>query len=258
MATKLLSLALLALPILSNAQLVPTAPGPGGVFKEGGPCSLAWTVDTTGQWKHTFIELMDGPNDQMHHLATVAQIDGTDPTKTSLTITCPKATAGQNTTWTTRFTIADANGASTPPANAKQPNGDPVPWGVGQLIDTSNGSPPPPTAPPGQVDDSTVSGGGTTSPNSTSPILTAGIPSSVSSTASVPSLSPSSMVSVPSASFGGVSPASSPLTPATTTSSGSGPGSSSAGGGGNGAVANSMSAVSCVAIAAIFGAVVFY
>lgn len=49
-----------------------------------------------------------------------------------------------NKTWTTRFTIASPSGASTPPANPRQPgSNDPIPWGIGNLVDESNSVPPP-------------------------------------------------------------------------------------------------------------------
>ena len=35
--------------------------------------------------------------------------------------------------WTTRFTITDENGNSTPPTEDAQPNGDKIPWGTGAL-----------------------------------------------------------------------------------------------------------------------------
>jgi hypothetical protein len=46
--------------------------------------------------------------------------------------TAPGA-AAEGAQWTTRFTIADATGATTPPENAAQPDGDAIPWGVGAL-----------------------------------------------------------------------------------------------------------------------------
>jgi hypothetical protein len=45
--------------------------------------------------------------------------------------------------WTTRFTITDENGNSTPPTNATQSNGDKIPWGTGMLVngtDLASGS----------------------------------------------------------------------------------------------------------------------
>ena len=42
-----------------------------------------------------------------------------------------------NLTWTTRFTIAAADGSTTDPANSTQPDGSAIPWGVGELVDES-------------------------------------------------------------------------------------------------------------------------
>jgi len=179
----LLAVASLAVPLLSSAQQTfnPTAPGPNDSFKPGAPCSISWDADTSGKWKQTFIELMTGPNQQMIHLATVGTVDGTDPTKTTFSFPCPSVTpnsaiyfyqftaAGQNTTWTGRFAITDASGATTQPPNAKQPDGSPIPWGPGKLLDASQGSPPPPTAPAGQIDGSGGSGAGSASGSSVSP-----------------------------------------------------------------------------------------
>lgn len=55
-------------------------------------------------------------------------------------------TSSSSTTkyWTTRFTITDENGNSTPPTEAAQPNGDKIPWGTGTLAgDNSTISSPP-------------------------------------------------------------------------------------------------------------------
>ena len=49
---------LIAGSILVRADPVPTAPGPGDVFKVGGQCSFTWTADTTGTWKEMNVELI--------------------------------------------------------------------------------------------------------------------------------------------------------------------------------------------------------
>ena len=65
------SLALLiAGSALVRADPVPTAPGPGDVFKVGGQCSFTWTADTTGTWKEMKVELMSGSNFQMNHITS--------------------------------------------------------------------------------------------------------------------------------------------------------------------------------------------
>lgn len=43
--------------------------------------------------------------------------------------------------WTTRFTITDKNGNSTPPTETTQPNGDKIPWGTGTITDDSSSLP---------------------------------------------------------------------------------------------------------------------
>ncbi|KAI0358222.1 hypothetical protein OH77DRAFT_1421533 [Trametes cingulata] len=143
--------ALLAGTAVVRADPVPTAPGPGDVFKEGTQCTFTWDVDTTGTWKEMNVELMTGDNFNMIHLTTVAKLDGTDASKTTFSYDCPQVTPNSaiyfyqftsptaaNRTWTTRFAIGDASGNVTPPPNATQPgSGDSIPWGVGQLVDPS-------------------------------------------------------------------------------------------------------------------------
>jgi len=93
------------------------------------------------------VELMSGSNLQMNHITTVASVDGT---KTgTFSFACPEVTpnsaiyfyqfSSPNSSvisWSTRFTIAGADGSTTPPANANQPSpaNPPIPWGVGDLV----------------------------------------------------------------------------------------------------------------------------
>ncbi|KAF8585409.1 hypothetical protein K439DRAFT_1343454 [Ramaria rubella] len=230
-----IAVASLALPLLTAAQLVPTGPSPGQVFKEGAACTITWNADPSGKWKTTFIELMTGPNNPMVHLATVAQVDGTDPTKASFSMPCPSVTpnsaiyfyqftaAGQSTTWTGRFAISDGSGNTTPPPNGTQPDGSNIPWGLGQFVNAGAGSPPPPTAPSGQID------GSNSTPNNSlpPPVLTASVPispASIPPTAAASAGPPSASVSAPpSASTPPSAPA--PSTPGSTQGSPPGPGS---------------------------------
>ncbi len=62
--------ALIAGSALVRADPVPTAPGPGDVFKVGGQCTFTWDVDTTGVWKEMNVELMSGSNLQMNHITS--------------------------------------------------------------------------------------------------------------------------------------------------------------------------------------------
>ena len=57
---------------------------------------------------------------------------------------------GLDPTWTTRFAIADANGKTTAPANANQPEGGSpaIPWGQGQLVYAASPSATPAAAKP--------------------------------------------------------------------------------------------------------------
>ncbi|GJF00279.1 hypothetical protein PsYK624_165630 [Phanerochaete sordida] len=134
----------------------PSEPGPGSVYNEGSNCLVSWDPDTSGSWKTMNIELMCGDNFNMVHLTTVATVDGTDATKASFTYPCPQVAPNApiyfyqftspdspDTLWTTRFAIADASGNVTPAPNATQPNGDSIPWGIGQLADPSDASPAP-------------------------------------------------------------------------------------------------------------------
>jgi hypothetical protein len=148
--------ALLALsaPLSTFADVTPSEPGPGDVSNAGQPCNIVWSGDRPDSgvnWKNMAIELMTGDNLNMVHITTVATgQDGSVDGKFSYT--CPEVTPNSaiyfyqftapgaiNATWTTRFTIASATGATTPPANANQPGpgGAAIPWGVGALVDPS-------------------------------------------------------------------------------------------------------------------------
>ncbi|PLW45520.1 hypothetical protein PCANC_10142 [Puccinia coronata f. sp. avenae] len=127
------------------AGVVPTAPGPGQIFQEGGNCTLSWNLDTTNKWTSFTVDLMSGSNTAMQPVTNVFKDrDGTKG-DTSYSWKCPNVTpnsaiyfyqftqAGADTTWTTRFTIASSSGETTPPANSVQPGGAAIPWGVGRL-----------------------------------------------------------------------------------------------------------------------------
>ncbi|KAF8515918.1 hypothetical protein JB92DRAFT_36669 [Gautieria morchelliformis] len=266
------SIVSLALPLLSAAQLVPTGPGSADSFKQGSPCTTSWTADTSGKWKNTFIELMTGPNQPMVHLATVANVDGTDPTKTSISFPCPSVSPnaaiyfyqftaqGQNTTWTTRFTISDPSGATSSPPNATQPDGEAIPWGTGKLLDSTQGSPPPPTAPAGQIDGS-GSGSGAQSGQSSAPVLTASGASSSSSILSAtagPSSNPvpSAAQSISPSGVSTVRVAASTTAASTPSSAPASTGSSSPNGAR--AIATSVSAVPALVAAAALGLFALY
>jgi len=143
----MISIALLSALLLglTSAAVVPTAPGPGQVFREGDQCTLSWSLDTTGKWTSFNVDLMSGSNFAMQPVTNVFK--GRDGTKGENTYSwkCPQVTPnsaiyfyqftqdGADTTWTTRFTIASPTGQVTPPANSVQPGGAAIPWGIGQL-----------------------------------------------------------------------------------------------------------------------------
>ncbi|OAX37064.1 hypothetical protein K503DRAFT_720300, partial [Rhizopogon vinicolor AM-OR11-026] len=144
----LLALTLSLLAVISvHADPNPTNPGPGDVFIEGQSCAITWSPDTTGVWKTMDIELKTGDNFNMINLTMVGTVDGTDATKTSFSFPCPQvsphspiyfyqfSTPASNTSyWTGRFTITDNANDIVPPAQSTQPDGEAIPWGVGQLV----------------------------------------------------------------------------------------------------------------------------
>jgi len=150
--------AIFAASLLVFADPTPTAPGPNDSFSEGTNCTFAWSADSNAgstTWKIMNVELMSGSNLDMVHLTTVAtNLDGT---ATSIyNYPCPEVTPNSaiyfyqftsplspNISWTSRFTIANADGLSTPPSEAKQPDGSAIPWGNGTLVDPSQAVPPP-------------------------------------------------------------------------------------------------------------------
>jgi hypothetical protein len=131
--------------LLVCADPTPSIPGPGDVYNEGSNCQIAWSADTSGTWTQMSIQLMTGNNWNMVHLADITTIDATK--ETTYTYPCPQVTPnsaiyfyqfknpGSNETyWTTRFAIADTSGATTPPSESTQPNGDQIPWGTGSIV----------------------------------------------------------------------------------------------------------------------------
>ncbi|GAA5955302.1 hypothetical protein JCM8115_001909 [Rhodotorula mucilaginosa] len=136
-----------ALLVLSAAQaayadVVPTAPGPGEVFRVGQKCNIQWDLDTTGTWTSFEIQLMTGSNLNMVPLQVVgSDLDGTTGPGT-IDFTCPQVTpnadiyfyqftqAGAPTSWTTRFTIAGADGSVTEPTETTAG----IAWGTGKLV----------------------------------------------------------------------------------------------------------------------------
>jgi len=139
---------------LVRAEVLPVTPAPGAVYNEGSPCPIAWTGDTnsTTLWKNMAILLMTGDNFNMVFITTVAT--GQDGTVSgTFSYTCPQVTPNSaiyfyqfvaplamNETWigTGRFAIASSTGVTTPPTNLTQPDGSPIPWGTGALVNPSD------------------------------------------------------------------------------------------------------------------------
>ncbi|GAA5891943.1 hypothetical protein JCM8208_002946 [Rhodotorula glutinis] len=127
---------------LARADVVPTAPGPGEVFRVGEKCDVEWNLDTTGNWTDFSITLMTGSNFAMVPVQTVATgLDGTSGAQT-IDYTCPNVSPnsaiyfyqfsqeGADTAWTTRFTIAAADGSTTKPTESTAG----IAWGTGSLV----------------------------------------------------------------------------------------------------------------------------
>jgi hypothetical protein len=197
----LLALGALLASSLVRADPNPTTPGPTDVYDAGGQCTIAWVPDTTGTWTTMNIELMTGSNTAMVFLTTVATVDGTNASATPFVYPCPavipnsqiyfyqfSSPASADILWTTRFTLADANGQSTPPTNATQPGtNDAIPWGTGALANPADATPPPGNA--------TTTGNSTTSTVSPSAAATTTTPAALP-----PALAPVSPTSTTSSS----------------------------------------------------------
>jgi len=129
----------------------PTEPSAASVFKVGDACTIKWDTDATGTWTAMNIELMTGDNLNMIHLTTVAEDIDATADKNTFTYTCPDVTPNsaiyfyqfsdpsdpKNLLWTTRWTMAGADGSTTPPTETTQPGGGAIPWGKGALVDPS-------------------------------------------------------------------------------------------------------------------------
>jgi hypothetical protein len=76
----------------STSGVVPTFPGPGQAFKEGGDCPISWNLDTTGKWTNFSVDLMSGSNFAMQTVSNVFKDrDGTKG-ETTYTWKCPTVT----------------------------------------------------------------------------------------------------------------------------------------------------------------------
>ncbi|EST06625.1 Ser-Thr-rich glycosyl-phosphatidyl-inositol-anchored membrane family [Kalmanozyma brasiliensis GHG001] len=131
----------------SSSASTPVSPLTPSVTDEGSPLLIQWDTTTSQAWKSMEIKFMTGSNQNMTELFTVATgVDGTSSGAGQLRWTAPNVSPnsgiyffqfthnGQDPTWTTRFAIADTNGAVTTPPNARQPEGPAIPWGTGRIV----------------------------------------------------------------------------------------------------------------------------
>ena len=90
-------------------------------------------------------------------------------------------------TWTTRFTIAGADGSTVPPENDLEPDGQPIPWGVGALVDPSTA-----VAAPSYLGGAGSTGTGSTGTPGTTPDVPATDPTTTPSSPGAPAPSSNS------------------------------------------------------------------
>ncbi|KAI8982440.1 hypothetical protein BDF20DRAFT_866944 [Mycotypha africana] len=131
------------------ANMAPSYPEPGTVWKEGHNYEITWFNDKQEPsidkaWRKFKIEFMTGDNYDQKLLKVVARdLDGTQ--LKSYNWTAPQVTPhsavyffkftndkGQSA-WTTRFGIVGADGSLEKPEHITQPGGAKIPWGVGKL-----------------------------------------------------------------------------------------------------------------------------
>ncbi|KAI5476425.1 hypothetical protein MNV49_007738 [Pseudohyphozyma bogoriensis] len=198
---------LAALAGLVAADPSPLTPATANV---GATCLVQWTEDTTGLWTDTTIDLMTGSNLAMVKVVNVATGVNT-VTSSSTSWTCPDVSPnapiyfyqftlanGSSPTWTTRFTIASATGATTAATNQTQPNGDAIPWGTGVLAGSSSSGSSTTTRRASSTVSGTSTGSTSTSVVASSSTTDASSSASAATTSSVTSSSSTSFVTITS------------------------------------------------------------
>jgi len=144
-------------PFFAKADPNPTEPSGLSVFNEGETCLIRWDPDTTGEWTTMNIQLMTGSNLNMVHITTVATVDGTDAENNSYEYPCPavepnskiyfyqfSTPTSETVYWTTRFTIASADGDVTDPTDVEtNAAGEEIEWGTGALEQPGDAVPAP-------------------------------------------------------------------------------------------------------------------
>ncbi|GAA5970354.1 hypothetical protein JCM11641_001676 [Rhodosporidiobolus odoratus] len=146
-----LSLIALTTALLAQGAVTPTGPGGDGqVFKAGENCTFSYDLDEDGTWKSFDVDLYSGSDLEMVNVTRVASgLDGTTG-EGKYEFECPEVEPpapiyfyqftqdGKDAAWTSRFTIAATDGSTVDAYNATQPDGEPVPWGVGHLVNSTN------------------------------------------------------------------------------------------------------------------------
>ncbi|KAI8069284.1 hypothetical protein BC940DRAFT_298357 [Gongronella butleri] len=142
-------LCLTSLVTLTRANMAPSYPEPGTVWKENQEYEIQWNDDAAkpsmaDTWKNFRIDLMTGEDENQVTLGTVAE--NVNPADKKIKIKAPVVEPHApiyffmfsndqgEFAWTTRFAIVGADGKQKAPEKSVQPNGQKIPWGVGKLM----------------------------------------------------------------------------------------------------------------------------
>lgn len=142
---------LLSFITYARGAVVALGPGPNEVYKTGGSCVITYSPDTAGLWRNTTIDLWTGSDTDFIWLTTVVTgLDGTTGTSpATYKWKCPEVTLNApvyfyslsdlavdptGSSYTTRFTIAAADGTTTTAPNVTTADGVEIHWGIGQLV----------------------------------------------------------------------------------------------------------------------------
>ncbi|KAI7898566.1 uncharacterized protein BX663DRAFT_524617 [Cokeromyces recurvatus] len=127
-----------------HAAIAPTYPQPGTIQTEGQTYDVTWDFDGKDPEVTYRIDFMTGSNDQQTVLMNVAT--GVPANLLKYPFKVPQVSphsaiyffmfTGTNgeMAWTTRFGIIPPGGTLSPEPNRNEPNGDPIPWGNGTLV----------------------------------------------------------------------------------------------------------------------------
>ncbi|KAG1148806.1 hypothetical protein G6F37_000953 [Rhizopus arrhizus] len=138
----------------AKANMAPSYPEPGTVWRSGEQYKIVWYDDknlpsTSSEWRKFKIDFMTGENNRQKFLKNVAF--GLDATKSnSLSWIAPEVEPHApiyffmftnekgDRTWTTRFSIVGSDGKLDAAEHDTQPDGTKVPWGVGKIVPKGN------------------------------------------------------------------------------------------------------------------------